>query len=241
MSGQGQIIRSQKGEKCPWCGLTVHMKYLDKAHVAYDRVDAGAVRSWQFIARECPACGEIHLTYSRQWRPSQRDIEQGERGRDETGLAWPHASARGRPSQDVPARYVQDYVEACAVLPLSPKSSAALARRILQMLLRDADCGNAEANVRSGRLVDEIRYVVEHGGLPAMLRQNLHSIRLGGNLAAHPTEDVNAGTIIDIDPDEAEHLLDVVELLFDYYFTFRAKSEAVAARLRAKNNGNAPA
>src|SRR5262245_66577487 len=47
----------------------------------------------------------------------------------------PVGSNRGPVSPEVPKPIAADYVEACQVLPLSAKASAALARRCLQAML----------------------------------------------------------------------------------------------------------
>ena len=99
----------------------------------------------------------------------------------------------------------------------SPKASAALSRRCLQHLLR------TYANIKPGNLADEIQEVIESRTLPSYLSESLDAIRLIGNFAAHPIKSTHTGEIIDVEPGEAEWILDVLESLFDFYFVQPAK------------------
>ena len=54
--------------------------------------------------------------------------------------------------------------------------------------------------------------------LPSHLAGAIDAIRNLGNFAAHPLKDTNTGEIVDVEPGEAEWLLDVLEQLFDFYF-----------------------
>jgi hypothetical protein len=66
-------------------------------------------------------------------------------------------------STDVPQKYAGDYGEACLVLSDSPKASAALSRRCLQLLLRD------EAKVTHASLSAEIDQVLAAKMFPASI------------------------------------------------------------------------
>src|SRR5262249_50711768 len=70
--------------------------------------------------------------FNRDLRPFEETIEL-------FGHEWrqvhPVGSNRGPVSPEVPKPIAADYVEACQVLPLSAKASAALARRCLQAML----------------------------------------------------------------------------------------------------------
>jgi hypothetical protein len=48
-------------------------------------------------------------------------------------------------------------------------------------------------------------------------------VRHIGNIAAHPIKSKNPGEIIEVEPGEAEWLLDILEGLFDFYFVQPAK------------------
>ena len=53
-------------------------------------------------------------------------------------VVWSLQSARPPVPKEVPSHIAEDYKEAALVLNFSPKSSAALSRRCLQAVLREA-------------------------------------------------------------------------------------------------------
>ncbi|BCL36625.1 hypothetical protein NSMS1_30720 [Nostoc sp. MS1] len=61
--------------------------------------------------------------------------------------------------------------------------------------------------------------------LPSYLVEEIHSVRKLGNLAAHPAKSISTGEIVDVEPEEAEWLLNILEGLFDFYFVQPAKSQ----------------
>jgi hypothetical protein len=122
----------------------------------------------------------------------------------------------------------EEFAEASAVLPVSPKASAALSRRCLQTLLREA------AGVTHGDLSDEIDQVVEEGGLPSHLVGALHAVREIGNFGTHPIKSQRTGEVLPVEPGEAEWTLEVLELLFDFYFVSPTKAADRKAALNEK-------
>jgi hypothetical protein len=127
-------------------------------------------------------------------------------------LVYPKGSNRPPVPPQVPQNFADDYIEACVVLPDSPKASAALSRRCLQSVLRDV------AKVTPGNLANEIQQVIDSMNLPSHLTEALDMVREVGNFAAHPTKSQKTGEIIPVEPQEAEWNLDVLEALFDFYF-----------------------
>jgi len=113
---------------------------------------------------------------------------------------------------EVPERYRKDFLEACAVLPMSAKASAALSRRILQDILRE------HFKIKHSSLATEIEQFIALKDVPSYLSQAVDAIRNIGNFAAHPLKDTNTGEIVEVESGEAEWLLEVLESLFDFAF-----------------------
>lgn len=113
---------------------------------------------------------------------------------------------------EVPKEFSQDYVEAVLVFADSAKASAALSRRCLQHLLRE------KVKVKKQDLAKEIQEILDSGKLPSHIAESLDAIRNIGNFAAHPMKSQSTGEIVDVEPGEAEWNLDVLEMLFDFYF-----------------------
>lgn len=119
-------------------------------------------------------------------------------------------------------------MEACAVLPLSSKASAALSRRILQDILRE------HFSIKHSSLANEIEDFIGLKDVPSYLSQAVDAIRNIGNFAAHPLKDTNTGEIVDVEPGEAEWLLDVIESLFDFTFVQPTRLEQRRKSLNEK-------
>jgi hypothetical protein len=129
----------------------------------------------------------------------------------------------------VPAPYSVDYNEAALVLRDSPKASAALSRRCLQQVLVD------KAGVTKRDLYDQIAELLSRGNLPSHLAEALHAVRAIGNFAAHPMKSQTTGSVVEVEPGEAEWNLETLDSLFDFYFVqperLRLKREALNAKL----------
>jgi hypothetical protein len=123
---------------------------------------------------------------------------------------YPRGSVRPLPPE-VSDPYKQDFTEACAVLGDSPKASAAISRRCLQLLLRD------KAKTKAKALADQIQEVLDSGALPSHLGDSIDAVRQIGNFAAHPMKSQDTGLVVEVEPGEAEWLLDSLEGLFDFY------------------------
>jgi len=178
---------------------------------------------WLLTRRHCPTCGHFVFdfengTFPQPTQPGGLGVRFNNVTR--TVRVWPKGIARAPIPTEVPPGIAEDYKEACLVLTDSPKASAALSRRCLQNLLRQA------AGVKSGDLYDEIQQVLDSKAVPATIADNIDAIRVIGNFAAHPTKSKTTGEIVDVEPAEAEWNLDVLEALFDFYYVLPAKAKA---------------
>lgn len=179
-----------------------------KAIFISDDLDGG----WELNFYSCPACKRMNMFLI---NGTKVNVGPGKFSLDEIKSSTPIrpiGSNRLPCPPEVPPQIAEDYIEACKVLSLSPKASAALSRRCLQNLLRDATI------VEHGNLYNEIQGVIDSGILPTHLVEIIDLIRVIGNFAAHPTKSKNTGEIIDVEPDEAEWNLEVLELLFDFFY-----------------------
>lgn len=156
------------------------------------------------------------------------NYKTGQNGVISRFLVRPRGISRSPLPPEVPADIAEDYIESCLVFADSPKASAALSRRCLQSILRNA------AKVKHGNLSTEIQQVLDSGALPTPLADSIDAIRNIGNFAAHPTKSQQSGNIVQVDPGEAEWNLDVLEMLFDFYYVQPAKIAKKRAELDAK-------
>lgn len=143
----------------------------------------------------------------------------------------PESSARPLPSV-IPDPIARDYLEACRIATLSPKASATLARRCLQGMIRDF-CGIAKPTLHQE--INELKKQFDVGNAPRGVSEEsfdaIEAIRKLGNIGAHMEKDINV--IVDVEPDEAELLLNLVENLFEEWYIARQKRQERLARVTA--------
>ena len=143
----------------------------------------------------------------------------------------PESFARPIPEY-VPQAIRDDYREACLIRDFSPKASATLSRRCLQGMIRDF------GKVKPARLYDEISDLsaaVEQGTAPRDVSIDsiaaLTAIRKIGNIGAHMEADV--GLIVDVDSDEAQSLIDIIEVLLEEWHIERHKRTQRFSKIEA--------
>lgn len=127
---------------------------------------------------------------------------------------FPSSRAKHFPSY-IPKSIREDYEEAYSIVHLSPKASSTLSRRCLQGMIRDF------WGISKSRLIDEINEL--QSVVSSSQWKAIDSLRKIGNIGAHMESDIN--TIVDVDPDEAEKLLKLIELLIDKWYIARHDEE----------------
>jgi hypothetical protein len=158
------------------------------------------------FAGNCTECDQVIVLG--RW-----DLHLGDRIVAGATLPLYPARVSPRPVPDgVTDEYARDFREAGLVIQDSPKASAAVSRRLLQHVLRE------KGGFKAGNLNAEIDLAIASSTLPPDLAEDLDMIRTIGNFAAHPVKSTNTGTIVDVEPAEAEALLDLVEELLQHYF-----------------------
>lgn len=201
--------------KCPHCLVAFHT--VESKFNPFFDVDGG----WVIRYQTCPTCNKLIIFLDNIEQRLGFPIIS-------TTLIRPKGFSRSPVPPEVPADIAEDYIEACLVLDFSPKASAALSRRCLQNLLRSA------ANVNHGNLANEIQQVLDSSTLPTHIEESIDGIRNIGNFAAHATKSQQSGEIIAVEPGEAEWNLDVLEMLFDFYYVQPAITAKKRADLNAK-------
>jgi hypothetical protein len=197
--------------KCPHCLTDFH----DEERTIY--IDRDQDGYWGNEFCRCSKCGRlvIRLVSSKEY---YRNSNTFDIPLSTSMLVRPKVAGRSPTPAEVPAQYAEDYNEACLVLADSPKASAALSRRCLQHLLRE------EAKVQHRDLAKEIQEVLDSGVFPSHIAESVDAVRNIGNFAAHPLKSKSSGEIVPVEPLEAEWTLDVLELLFDFYFVAPART-----------------
>lgn len=118
---------------------------------------------------------------------------------------------------------LDDYREACLIKDLSPKASATLARRCLQGMIRDY------WKVKPGRLVDELSAIQPQ--VDPLTWDAIEAVRKIGNIGAHMEKDIDV--IVDVDPNEANLLIELIETLVREWYINREERRARMGHLVA--------
>jgi hypothetical protein len=220
--------------KCPYCG---HAQVINEDRIR-DHWYHQALQGW--IGEGRPTVGILAIICANdECRKLTLSASLGHavaRGNREMDIdppitSWsllPASSAKPQPDF-IPKPIRDDYYEACAIRDLSPKASATITRRCLQGMIRDF------CQISMRRLVDEIgelRNRVDSGNAPLGVQADsldaIDAVRKIGNIGAHMEADINV--IVDVDPDEAQTLIELVEALFAEWY--------VAAESRKRRFGN---
>jgi hypothetical protein len=218
--------------KCPHCGIHFHERwtqdYLNWGHNNPMKSDAGY---WSYRTTRCASCDDFIIEIG---------LTKNKEPIDSWDQVYPLGANRGRVPAEVPASIAQDYIEACNVLPISAKASAALSRRCLQNMLH-------AYGYKAKDLAQEIELLLDETdpkkALPLKLRETVDSIRNFGNFSAHPINDKTTLQVIDVEPHEAEWCLETIEELFEHFYVGPAAAKAKKAALneKLKAGGKPPA
>lgn len=215
--------------KCPHCGIHFHDNWEEQYVVRN-----GQNINWRYRTAYCPGPGCKKLTIE-FGQPSTSGTTAG-------NWVWrqvyPIGANRGPVPPEVRAEIAQDYIEACNVLLISPKASAALSRRCLENMLH-------EHGYKARDLAKEIDLLLGETDpakvLPHKLRVTVDGIRHFGNFAAHPIDDKTSlrddkslREVIDVEPHEAEWCLEVIEDPFEFFYVGPEAAKAKKAALDAK-------
>jgi hypothetical protein len=185
---------------------------------------------YQLAESFCPECkGFVVLIRRGQyWEHISNDADSRELMASTNEVIHPFARNCRPLPPEVPEPYRTDFAEACGVLTISPKASAAISRRLLQHLLRD------ELKIVHKTLDKEIAEFIGRPGVPSQLAEAVDAVRAIGNFAAHPTKDTNTGEVLEVEPNEADWLVEVIESLFDFVFVQPKRLAAKRAALNEK-------
>lgn len=207
------MIEANKTWTCPHCKASNRFEQA-KYHTWTSMVDFNISYNirWKndglfyLNSCRCTSCWDIILFYNSQ-------------------MIYPLWSTRSSAPIEVPTKIAEDFNEACLVESLSKKAAAALARRCLQNILHDKGITKRDLNL-------EIEEAIKT--LPTHLADSIDSIRVVWNFAAHPIKNTNTGEITEVEEWETEWVLDVIEQLFDFYYTQPALTQKKRDELNTK-------
>ena len=207
--------------QCPHC--TVAFRDVELWQEFLIRKNSSHTMESRLDVTECPECQSpivklIRVNISEFTIVSER-------------LLYPTSVARGFSGTGVPGELMQDYREACDVLVISPKASAAMSRRVLQLVLNGQGYPGRNLAAQIDNLLKETDPTKV---LPSNIKSSVDAIRNFGNFSAHPINDATTLQVIDVEPHEAEWCLEIVERLFDHFYVAPAADAKRLADLNEK-------
>ena len=204
------------GFQCPYCSMI--MPITDDTYSSQTPgFKSTRVNSWfsdhkptvtsslQVDFYKCPNCGEYSIM-AKGLGAAVEDVNNIH--------IRPTSLAKQFPNY-IPLGIRQDYEEACSIVTLSPKASATLSRRCLQGMIRDF-WGIKESNL--SKAIEKL-----NGLIPVPQWNVIDGVRRIGNIGAHMEKDINL--IVDIEPDEAQKLIKLIEILLDQWYVNRHDQE----------------
>ena len=210
------------GFLCPYCNMVMSINQSTQAkqfpsfEAQYGVTLESCIESCiEICFRKCPNCNEYIINAT----------GLGRKVKDINTKLRPKSSAIQYPSY-IPEFIRNDYEEACAIINLSPKASATLSRRCLQGMIRDYwKIEKKTLNLEISELQDK---------LSPDLWDSIDSLRQIGNIGAHMETDTNI--IVDIDPNEAETLIKLIELLIKEWYIAREERNNLFQSIKTTND-----
>ena len=228
---------------CPHCNR--HQAVVDSNLVQDDQllwmphhVTGHKYLSWQAVTCANPACGKLTL------HVFLKEKTKDQMGNSKVGSIlneWqllPESSAKPLPDY-IPPQIKSNYEQACRICDLSPWASAAMSRRCLQGMIRDF-CGITNRTLFQE--INELKRRVDGvdgaeappRGVHADTVEALDAVREMGNIGAHMEDDVDR--IIEVDPGEAQQLINLIELLLEEWYIQRHERAGRISAVIAVNN-----
>lgn len=220
---------------CPYCGkpttITDPLFGSGSEPIGTTESRHGLARiHWRAIACPNKDCREITVDvnlFSYRYEQNKMIIEkyffQNQILPDSTAKPFP---------EYVPKEIRATYFEACKIATLSPKASATLSRRCLQGMVRDFWKISDKPNLYQE--LEAIKDLVASDTWDA-----IDGVRKLGNIGAHMEKNINL--IVEVDPQEAAILIQLIESLIEDWYMEREKrrirNATVKAIVEKKTNG----
>lgn len=203
---------------CPHCSVAAVIRDDDFSYAKFDLESLSETLCYQFIGITCPNpdCNKAVVTLEetpywpdpfRNNKPILLTTSTKKHSIIPSGLK---ERAKTYPSY-IPAAIITDYKEACAIIELSPKSSATLARRALQGMIRDF------WQIKEENLSKAIKALEDK--VDSDIWDAIDGVRKIGNIGAHMEKDIN--TVVEVSPDEAALLIEMIEMFLDEWYVAR--------------------
>ena len=191
---------------CPHCNLPSYFKKEGGAQI----YDVGVIHYIRCIC-ECQNCkGPILLI------GASRDGHN----RYRYSKHYPTGKPNDIVPDEIPEKVSTDFKEALRCQFVNAhRATATMCRRALQSSCQDL-------GVKDGRLVNQINDLAGQGHITGALQEMAHTVRLIGNVGAHPDKD----GLEDVDPDDASDLVEFSREFYNHVYVMPAKLREMKER-----------
>src|SRR6266481_273855 len=177
---QSERITGKMKMDCPHCGKAFHDSWHEVE--IQGNPHTSPILVWRTNSKICQACLNSVLNL----RKYQLNLPQPGVTLVEEFRVFPINTFRKPTPNEIPPDIKEDYEEACKVLSISNKASAALSRRCLQAILQAQGYCQRDLAVQIDALLNEQDPTK---AIPSAVRETVDVIRNFGNFAAHRITD----------------------------------------------------
>jgi hypothetical protein len=219
---------------CPFCNFAQMIDAASKQtnHVQIELANIEPAQSaYNTQAYGCtnPDCRRLSLTIDLYGFIYKNGMGRQQRYR--TQILLPRSTSKPQPDY-IPYALREDYEEACSIREASPKAAATLVRRCLQGMIRDF-CKIGDKRTLNDE-IKALKAMIDDGRAPSGVTEEsveaIDQVRGIGNIGAHMEKDIDL--IVDVDPNEAQVLIELVEMLFDEWYVARHQRQQRLDRIR---------
>lgn len=220
---------------CKFCNFAQMVDGSSKQtdHIDLDLADIRPPQSrYTITAYACtnPECRQLSLSIDLYGFITKNNV--GYQQKYLTKILLPRSTSKPQPDY-IPYALREDYDEACAIKHASPKAAATLVRRCLQGMIRDF-CKITDKRTLNDE-IKTLRAMIDDGRAPSGVTEEsveaIDQVRGIGNIGAHMEKDIDL--IVDVDPNEAQVLIELVEMLFDEWYVTRHQRQERLGRIKA--------
>ena len=220
---------------CAYCGhaqiVTDKTYDIAKFRISNDLSKYGGIGG-RVISIVCSNSDCKELTLSFSLNRGEYDAVHNWHLTEDVHHSWsllPESSAKPQPHY-IPMPIVENYNQACRIRNLSANASATMSRRCLQGMIRDF-CEISKPTL--AKEINTLRVQVDEGKGPLGVSHDttvaIDHVRSIGNIGAHMENDINL--ILDVEPDEAQALIDLIEILFEEWYVAKHVREGKLKKL----------
>ncbi len=236
--------------QCPYCGIFQILQYGENLKTTEECNLTSMSKyneiSVRLFSISCLNCKELTLNIDLEkkiypkpnlYRKGIMDFDSGPYFKNlKSWSLMPDSRAKPQPDY-LPKNVIENYNEACKIADSSPRASAILSRRCLEVMIKDF-C-KVEGSGTLFEKIEEVRKKsIEIQEITEESIDAIDHIRKQGNIAAHIQKPTNL-LIDNVSKKDSDLLIELLEMLFqEWYIARYRRKERLAKITKAKEKTN---